>query len=97
MGPWQPLHVYAGWFTFYVWVWVGVLVAISIYETRQWRALPGRVLGVVAAVCIGFASGQMAAFHIGVQASEWLVVAFGLAVVFAMLLAPFYLRREMGD
>jgi uncharacterized membrane protein len=96
MGSWPPLHLYHGWFTFYVGVFIVVAVAIAVYDTRR-SGLARRILAIVAAVCIAFAAGQMAAFHIGPQAIEWLVVAIGLTVVFALVLAPFYIRRPSAE
>lgn len=93
MASWQPLQIYSGWFTAYIILWMGFLVALSIYETRTQR-LGVRILDAVAVLCLGYTFGQAAAFHIGVQADQWAMVSLGVSAVFAVLLMPYVLIQR---
>jgi peptidoglycan/LPS O-acetylase OafA/YrhL len=97
-GAVVPLQFYNGWFMAFVYVWMGVCVAVTIYQTRR-RRLGERILEVVAVVCITLAFGQAAGFHVGMQAIEWAAVGAGVIAAFAVLLAPLVLiqRTQQSD
>jgi hypothetical protein len=55
-------------------IFMAFAVALAIYGSRRNSAVL-RVIDVVVSVCVAFAIGQMAGFHVGQQAEEWTVVA----------------------
>jgi hypothetical protein len=78
---WQPLQFTAWEGTYVFMLFVG---AITIYETRRDKPIL-RAISVVLGLCIAFAVGQMAGFHIGQQADEWAAVTFGVVLVSGVL------------
>lgn len=86
--PWQQLQ-FTNWPGTYV--FMAFVGAITIYESR--RNSPSlRAIDAVLSVCVAFAGGQMAGFHIGQQADEWAIVAiaaFILASIVSVLCHAF--------
>jgi small neutral amino acid transporter SnatA (MarC family) len=83
--PWQPLQfTLGGWFAPFMLLWIAGGIAVTIHQSRKERFLE-RILQVVAALCVFFAFGEAAAFHLGTQANEWMVVGGVLIVAFALL------------
>gem|GEM_PF-3944158 len=81
MGPWQPLQ-FINWPGTYIFmVFAG---AVAIHQSRRHGPVL-RLIDVLFAVCVAFAIGQLAGFHIGQQADEWIIVAIGGAFVAGVL------------
>lgn len=79
--PWQSLQ-FINWPGTYI--FMAFAAAVAIYESRRNRPIL-RVIDAVLAVCVAFAVGQMAGFHIGEQAEKWTFVAIAAAIFSAIV------------